>query len=58
MRFLRVLCLVFLFLACATVGWAATELLKDVRPGIQSGNSDEFVYLNTDLYILNGNDGV
>ena len=53
MRFLRVLCLVFLFLACATVGWAATELLKDVRPGIQSGNSDEFVYLKTDTYILN-----
>ena len=58
MRFVRMVFALATVVAFASVGWAATELLKDVRPGVQSGNSDEFVYLKTDTYVLNGNDGV
>ena len=58
MRFVRMVFALAAVLACASVGWAATELLKDVRPGIQSGNSDEFVYLGAGAYLLNGDDGV
>ena len=58
MRFVRMVFALATVVACASVGWAATELLKDVRPGIQSGNSDEFVYLGAGAYLLNGDDGV
>jgi ELWxxDGT repeat protein len=58
MRLLRGVFSVCLVLACATSGLAATNLLRDIRPGIQSGNSDEFVYLGSGIYILNGNDGI